>query len=83
MTKAAVDQPVRADVGHGPTKRPAPHMAQAIEAVRQIDCDGEAHWFCSRTGTRIQTLQGGHDGYFCPGCNAVAPRIERVRSFRS
>ncbi|MFH0246421.1 hypothetical protein ACGRHY_29280 [Streptomyces sp. HK10] len=62
-------------------KTSAPTGAQTIRAVRATDADGKDHWFCSSGGDRITTHPGRH-GSFCPGCNAVAPRIVRVRSFR-
>ena len=65
------------------TNIPAPGMVQAIHAVRQRDCDGERHWFCATTGSRIQVREGRSGRYFCPGCNCVAPRIEPVRSYRA
>lgn len=63
-------------------KTPKPTVAQSIRAVRAIDGDGKSYWFCSYGGDRI-TTHPDRCGYFCPGCNAIAPRIERVRTFRS
>lgn len=59
---------------------PAPGMVQTIRAVRATDCDGKDYWFCSFGGSRITNFPGRY-GYFCPGCNAIAPRITKVRFF--
>ncbi|WP_331752697.1 hypothetical protein OG440_38220 (plasmid) [Streptomyces sp. NBC_00637] len=61
---------------------PAPTAAQTIKAVRATDLDGEDYWFCSFSGTRIET-HSSRPGHFCPGCNVIAPSIVRVRSYRS
>ncbi|MFI7089484.1 hypothetical protein ACIBUR_38600 [Streptomyces anulatus] len=63
-------------------KAPAPAVVQTIRAVRATDCDGKDYWFCSFGGSRITSLPGRY-GHFCPGCNAIAPRIVKVRSFSS
>jgi hypothetical protein len=61
---------------------PAPTTAQTIEALRATDLDGKDYWFCSFSGTRIGT-HPSRSGHFCPGCNAIAPSIVQVRSYRS
>ncbi|MFI8932388.1 hypothetical protein ACIG3E_32590 [Streptomyces sp. NPDC053474] len=63
-------------------KIPSPTSAQTIRAVRSTDFDGKDYWFCSFSGSRIGTFPG-RSGHFCPGCNVIAPRIVRVRSYGS
>jgi hypothetical protein len=61
-------------------KKHPPSSAQTMPAVRATDCDGKDYWFCSFGGNKIETYPGRY-GYYCPGCNVIAPAIVRRRTF--